>query len=198
MVKTRQQASKQSVYCVLDRSGSMTDCLSDTIGGFNTFLKEQDPDTVLSLTLFDNEIKELYKKAVRDIEPLTTKTYVPRGGTALLDAIGHVIKSVPADETPSVVILTDGFENSSTKHTKLHINDLIEEKRKAGWTFVFLAANQDAIQSAKEIGIGPESALTFSPQNVSGAFRTVSCGLRRQATGETQGVKFTDEERELF
>jgi hypothetical protein len=187
-----------TVYCILDRSGSMADCVDDTIGGFNTFLKDQDPDTVMSLTLFDNEIKQVYKKAVREVEPLNTKTYVPRGGTALLDAIGSVIKSVPTEENPSVVILTDGFENSSTKYSKLHINDLIEEKKKSGWTFVFLAANQDAIKSAGEIGISAESALTFNPQNVSGAFRTLSCGLRRQATGETQGVKFTDEERELF
>ena len=187
-----------SIYCVLDRSGSMKDCLSDTIGGFNTFLTEQDTSTILSLTLFDNEITQVYKKAVRDVEPLNTKTYVPRGGTALLDAIGHVIKSVPIDETPSIVILTDGFENSSIKYSKLHINDLIEEKKKAGWTFVFLAANQDAIQSASELGIPEHSALTFNTRNVKGAFRTVSCGLKRQATGETQGVRFSEEERELF
>lgn len=189
---------KSFVYCVLDRSGSMADCLTDTIGGFNTFLKEQDPDTVLSLTLFDNEINQVYKKAVGDIEPLNTKTYVPRGGTALLDAIGHVIKSVPIDETPSIVILTDGFENSSKKYSKLHINDLIEEKKKAGWTFVFLAANQDAIQSASELGISENSALTFDTRNVCGAFRAVSCGLKRQAAGETQGVCFSEEERKLF
>jgi hypothetical protein len=176
----------------------MSSCLSDTIGGFNTFLKDQDPDTVLSLTLFDNEISQVYKKDVRDIEPLNAKTYVPRGGTALLDAIGHVIKSVPADETPSIVILTDGFENSSTKYSKLHINDLIEEKKKFGWTFVFLAANQDAIQSAQELGIPEQSALTFDTRNVSGAFRTVSCGLKRQSTGETQGVQFNEDERKLF
>jgi hypothetical protein len=189
---------KNTVHCVLDRSGSMADCVSDTIGGFNTFLKEQDPDTVLSLTLFDNEIKHVYKKAVRDIEPLDTKTYVPRGGTALLDAIGCVIKSVPIDETPSIVILTDGIENSSKKYSKLHINDLIEEKKKSGWTFVFLAANQDAIQSASEIGIPEHSALTFDTRNVSPAFRSASCGLKRQAAGEAQGVRFTQEERELF
>jgi len=186
------------VYCVLDRSGSMADCLTDTIGGFNTFLKEQDPDEILSLTLFDNEINHLYKKAVRDIEPLTQKTYVPRGGTALLDAIGTVIKKVPTDETPSIVILTDGFENSSTKYTKMHINDLIQEKKKSGWTFVFLAANQDAIQSGKELGIPEDSSLTFDTRNVKMAFRAVSCGLRRHTTGETEGVCFSAEERELF
>ena len=186
---------KSAVYCVLDRSGSMAECLSDTIGGFNMFLKEQDPDTVLSLTLFGSDIKHIYKKYVRDIEPLNAKTYVPHGGTALLDAIGCVIKSVPIDETPSIVILTDGFENSSTKYSKLHINDLIEEKKKAGWTFVFLAANQDAIQSADELGIPEHSAITFNTCDVSSAFRTLSCGLKRQSTGETQGVHFSKEER---
>lgn len=186
------------MYCVIDRSGSMASCLDDTIGGFNAFLKDQDPDTVLSLTLFDNEIRTMYKKPVREIEPLNTKTYVPRGGTALLDAIGTVIKSVPSDEKPSIVILTDGSENSSTKYSKMHINDLIEDKKKLGWTFVFLAANQDAIQSAQELGIPGESSLTFDTRNVTGAFRSMSSALKRQSSGESQGVQFSEAERRLF
>ena len=185
-----------SIYCLIDRSGSMANCVDDTIGGFNTFLKEQNSETMLSITLFDNEITHLYTKKVCDIEPLNKTTFVPRGGTALLDAIGHTIKSVPAGEVPSIVILTDGFENSSKRYTKLHINDLIEEKKKMNWTFVFLAANQDAIESAGEIGIPESSALTFDSKNVVSAFRSASHALERKRTGETQDVVFTQFERE--
>jgi uncharacterized protein with von Willebrand factor type A (vWA) domain len=184
-----------AVYCLIDRSGSMETCIDDTIGGFNTFVKDQSPDTMLSLTLFDNEIKHVYTKKVSEIEPLDRKTYIPRGGTALLDAIGYIIKSVPPNETPCIVILTDGCENSSKKYTKLHISDLIREKKKMDWTFVFLAANQDAIESAGELGIPETSALTFDTRNVESAFRSVSHSIRRQQTGETQGVEFTPLER---
>jgi hypothetical protein len=173
----------------------MANCVDDTIGGFNTFMKNQPPDTTISLTLFDNKIETLYTKQVKDAPLLDTKTFVPRGSTALFDSIGHVIKMVPIDETPTIVILTDGFENSSTQYTKFHINDLITEKKKLGWEFVFLAANQDAIQAASDIGISESSAMTFSTETVVDAFKGVSQAISRNRTGETQGVEFSQMER---
>ena len=128
---------KRTVYCVLDRSGSMADCLDDTIGGYNTFLKEQDPDTVLSLTLFDNKINQVYKKSVRDIEPLNTKTYVPRGGTALLDAIGKVIKSVPIDETPSIVILRTATKTRAKGTPSCTSTTSLKRRRRLGGRLCF-------------------------------------------------------------
>ena len=184
-----------SVYCLLDRSGSMASCVDDTIGGFNTFMKNQPSDTTISLTLFDNKIETLYTKLVKDAPLLDTKTFVPRGSTALFDSIGHVIKMVSVDEVPTIVILTDGFENSSTKYTKFHINDLITEKKKLGWEFVFLAANQDAIQAASDIGISESSTMTFSTETVADAFKGVSQAISRNRTGETQGVEFSPMER---
>jgi hypothetical protein len=174
----------------------MSNCVDDTIGGFNTFMKNQPPDTTISLTLFDNEIETLYTQLVKDVPLLDTKTFVPRGSTALFDSIGHVIKMVPIDEVkPTIVILTDGFENSSTKYTKFHISDLITEKKKLGWEFVFLAANQDAIQAASDIGISESSAMTFSTETVADAFKGVSQAISRNRTGETQGVEFSPLER---
>ena len=184
-----------SVYCLIDRSGSMASCVDDTIGGFNTFLQSQSPETIISLTLFDNEITPVYKKKALEADLLTTETFVPRGSTALLDAIGHVIKSVPTGEVPTIVILTDGFENTSKKYTKLHINDLITEKKNLGWNFVFLAANQDAIQSAGELGIPEGSALTYDNGSVTSAFKSASHAIERLRTGATPCVQFTQEER---
>ena len=184
-----------SVYCLIDRSGSMASCVDDTIGGFNTFLQSQSPDTMISLTLFDNQITPVYKKKALEADLLTSETFVPRGSTSLLDAIGHVIKSVPVGEIPTIVILTDGFENTSTKYTKLHINDLITEKKNLGWSFVFLAANQDAIQSANQLGIPEGSALTYDTCNVTSAFRSASNAIERLRTGATPCVQFTQEER---
>jgi hypothetical protein len=44
-----------------------------------------------------------------------------------------------------VCIVTDGMENSSLEYTPEQVNDLITARKTAGWTFIFLAANQDAI-----------------------------------------------------
>ena len=185
-----------AVYCLLDRSGSMANCVDDTIGGFNTFMKTQPPETIISLTLFDHEIETLYTQQVKDAPLLDTKTFVPRGATALLDSIGHVIKMIPVDTVkPTVVILTDGFENSSKKYTKFHINDLITEKKKLGWEFVFLAANQDAIQAANELGISESSAMNFSAETVGCAMKSASEAITRTRTGETQKVEFSQLDR---
>ena len=186
-----------AVYCLIDRSGSMANCIDDTIGGFNTFMKTQPPETIISLTLFDHEIETLYTQQVKDAPLLDTKTFVPRGATALLDSIGHVIKMIPVEEVkPTIVILTDGFENSSKKYTKFHINDLINEKKKLGWEFVFLAANQDAIQAANELGISESSAMTFSTETVGCAMRGVSEAISRMRTGDTQHVEFSQLDRD--
>lgn len=185
-----------SVYCLLDRSGSMANCIDDTIGGFNTFLKAQPPDIIISLTLFDHEVETLYTQPAKDAPLLDTKTFVPRGATALLDSIGHVIKMISLEEVkPTIVILTDGFENSSKKYTKFHINDLITEKKKLGWEFVFLAANQDAIQAANELGIPESSAMTFCTETVGSAMRSASEAITRTRTGETQKVEFSQLDR---
>lgn len=176
---------------ILDRSGSMETCRDDTIGGFNAFLAEQKVDGgTLTLILFDHEYEMIYeRKSINDVEPLTTQTFVPRGSTALLDAIGKTIKNITAP-TPTVVILTDGHENSSRDYTKAHIKDLVEQKTKDGWTFVYLGANQDAFAEAGSIGIAPAATLNYDVRRTPDAFRTLSTALSSQASNNAQSFNF--------
>jgi Mg-chelatase subunit ChlD len=175
---------------ILDRSGSMETCRDDTIGGFNAFLNEQKADGgTLTLILFDHEYELLYEcKPINDVEPLTMQTFVPRGSTALLDAIGRAIKECKTQTIPTVVILTDGHENASHTYTKAHIKDLIAERQKDGWTFVYLGANQDAFAEASSIGIGAGQTLNFDVNRTPEAFRVLSAALSCQASGQTQTV----------
>ena len=84
------------IICILDRSGSMSSIEKDAIGGFNTFLEEQKklPGTAsVTLVLFDNEYLTTVTNAdIQTVEPLSKKTYVPRGSTALLDAVGRTVE----------------------------------------------------------------------------------------------------------
>lgn len=179
---------------ILDRSGSMESCLTDTIGGFNAFLREQEPfGGTLSLVLFDHEITPVYTRLpIGEVEPLTQSTFQPRGSTALLDAIGRTIKNNWTRNTPTVVILTDGQENSSREYTKAHIKDLIEEKTRDGWTFVYLGANQDAFAEAGSIGIAPAATMNYDVRRTPEAFATLSAALS-QAASTTQPVNFSSD-----
>jgi uncharacterized protein YegL len=190
------------IFFILDRSGSMYGSVDDTLGGFNAFVDRQrddNPDGTLSLILFNHTLKTVYSgRPVKEVEPLAMRDYSPHGQTALLDAIGVTIKTaeqrVVEGRSVTVVILTDGQENSSRVYTKAHVNDLIAAKSDS-WTFVFLGANQDAISEARTIGIPECSAMTFDQGNTTQAFDGLSNAVGRQISGESATVEFSGLER---
>jgi hypothetical protein len=148
------------VTFLLDRSGSMESCWDDVLGGFNAFVKGQDPEAKLTLIQFDHEYQVSYEALkMGDVQPLTRETYKPRGSTALLDALGQLLKA--STDPGVVVIFTDGLENASKTYTKAHIKDLVEQKTKDGWTFVYMGANQDAFAEAGSMGIGPAHTMNY-------------------------------------
>jgi hypothetical protein len=161
---------------VLDRSGSMNPIADDAIGGFNTFLKDQQAlsgEARLTLVLFDHEYLVAHNNvAIQHVPPLDSSTYVPRGMTALLDALGRTIDDAgarlagtPEAERPAkviVAILTDGQENASRDYTFAKVAGMIKhQQEKYSWEFLFLAANQDAIAAAGALSIGPKDAIAF-------------------------------------
>lgn len=171
---------------LLDRSGSMESCWDDTIGGFNAFVNDQKQiGGTLTLIQFDHEYQLVYENTpIGDVEPLTRETFKPRGSTALLDAIGRALKEVRIQQqSPTYVILTDGQENSSHVYTKAHIKDLIEERQKNGWTFMYLGANQDAFAEAGSIGISPDTTMNYDVQKTPEALRTLSQAMSSHGGG---------------
>lgn len=173
---------------LLDRSGSMETCWDDTIGGYNSFVKDQaEFGGTMTLVQFDHEYLVTYSKVpMNEVNPLTRETYKPRGSTALLDAIGRTIKEWTAETAPTVIILTDGIENSSHKFSKAHIKDLIEIKTKEGWQFVYLGANQDAFAEAGSMGIAPACTMNYDGARTPEAFTRLSAALSSQASNPTQ------------
>ena len=162
------------IAAVLDRSGSMSSVLQDTIGGFNSFIetqRDEDNDQVYVITQFDGEYEVLQDGVdLDDVIVLSTKNYIPRGGTALLDAMGRTIHTMDAimanDKTIQralMLVLTDGDENSSTEFTREQVFKLIEERRKGGnWDFNFLGANQDAIATGRGLGITTQNCMNYA------------------------------------
>jgi uncharacterized protein YegL len=164
------------IVVLLDRSGSMQTIVKDAIGGFNAFLEEQkkqDGEATMTVVQFDDEYLVTVEAVnIHDVAPLNEETFVPRGMTALLDAIGRTVNDVGdrlakteeanRPEKVIVVILTDGHENASMEFKRTQINKLItHQKKKYSWEFLFLAAGQDAIAEANSIGIGKLNTMSF-------------------------------------
>lgn len=177
------------IICVVDRSGSMGSIRDDAVGGFNTFLAEQkkvDRPCKFTYAQFDSEYELVHNGvALHNVRPLDHTTYVPRGSTALLDAIGRTVNEVgarlqntPEDERPGkvlFVILTDGHENSSQEFTRPQINEMITHQRdKYKWEFIFLAANQDAIKTGGDMGISRSFNFAATGQFVKGVYASAA------------------------
>lgn len=169
------------IVCIVDRSGSMQSIARDAIGGFNAFVAAQRKLPIparLTLVLFDNEYEVVHAGIpLENVPDLTPATYVPRGATALLDAIGRTIDTfgkrlaeTPEAERPGkviVAILTDGEENASHTYNLTQISDTIQHQQaKYSWEFIFLAANQDAIQAGKMMSISPDRSIAWNSTGV--------------------------------
>jgi uncharacterized protein YegL len=166
------------IAMVLDRSGSMEATADDAIGGFNGFLddqKRQPGELLVTVVGFDNQY-EIWRDRfpVAEVPPLTRQTFVPRGSTALLDAIGRTVDALgkrveetPEEERPEhvvVVIITDGHENASTQYRVQDVFDKVRQYEQVhGWRFTFIGANQDAIATAARLGVDPGAAMSSAP-----------------------------------
>jgi Mg-chelatase subunit ChlD len=163
------------VTIVLDRSGSMEAIRSDVVGAFNAFVHDQQQlpgECRLTLVQFDDEYEVVCRaRPIAEVPDLNHDSFVPRGSTALLDAIGRTIRELdkrlvdeggPDREVRALVaILTDGLENASTDFKRDDVFRMIKERTEQGWAFLFLAANQDAIAEGGLIGIGAAQSLNF-------------------------------------
>ena len=178
------------VVFILDRSGSMSGLESDTIGGFNSMIKkqkEEEGEALISTVLFDDVSDVIYDRVdVKKIEPMNDKQYFVRGCTALLDAIGGAIHHISTvhkyareEDVPEktlFVITTDGMENASHHYSYDKIKNMVEDKKKDGWEFIFLGANIDAVAEARKFGISEDRAVRYECDSVGtmNNFRAVS------------------------
>ncbi len=161
------------LYFLLDRSGSMQSIKSDIEGGFAAFVEEQRAgvgDCRATLAQFDDVYELVYAdRPIADVPPLDLQ---PRNMTALHDAMGRLVTdagqtlaALPEDQRPGTVIvaiMTDGLENASREWTGVAIKALVEQQsRQYGWQFLYMGADQDAVEVGESLGIARDHAVTF-------------------------------------
>jgi len=182
---------KINIICILDMSGSMSSIIKDARKGFNKFLKEQKQSNNkidFTLMFFDTSFYIPYKNVdIKKVKKVNEDTYYAGGGTALYDAIGISIddhidklgntpKEKRADKT-LFVILTDGFENSSSVYHKNLIKAMVIDMRENYKSeFVYLGANQDSCFQAESMGMSGNNSFDYDAtgDGISVAYSNIS------------------------
>lgn len=191
---------KADITVVLDRSGSMQSIREDTIGGLNAFFadqKKEEGNDIISMIQFDNAYEIVFECVeLEHVVDITEETFVPRGGTALLDAMGRTINTTKArldaldeDKKPEKVIfiiITDGNENASREFTREQVFSMVTERtEKSDWHFIYLGANQDAIAVGRNIGISRDSAITYTSRKTRSTYKNLSRTVGSRKRGES-------------
>lgn len=177
---------KTFYHLIVDRSGSMADCIPATIGGFNeqmqviSALQERFPEQEISvgLTIFNQDVSHQFFDAnPAEVALLTRENYGPNGSTALLDAIGMTVSLIKennqlallsAENTVVVVIITDGYENASRLFKLQRIREMITALEASGqWTFSYLGATLDAVDVADSLAIKKINSMAFAKHKMS-------------------------------
>lgn len=160
---------KTLVAFLLDRTGSMESVKKETIGGFNGYLDEllkkpESKDIIFHFTQFDTVSIDNVCDCVplKQVAKLNDKTYEPRGGTPLYDAIGRTIREIQTKANGHKVLfvtLTDGEENSSSEWNQETIKTLIKEKEdKDKWTFAYIGVGPEAWEANARLSAGTSGA----------------------------------------
>lgn len=176
---------------LLDRSGSMSGCWKDTIGGLETLIEDQkklDGKMTLTLAIFDTEYQVPYNNV--DIKSISSLKEVatPRGGTALYDSFvrlvndtGSHLNRMTESEKPGkilFVVVTDGEENSSKIFRLSDVKEkLNHQKDKYSWNFMFLGADFDANKLGASVGLNANQSAVYSKGSEVLAYNAVSQSL---------------------
>lgn len=182
------------ITVIIDRSGSMEEIRDDAIGAFNAFLsgrKGSDPDAIMTIVLFDEQYEILMNGVpIREIHPFTREIYVPRGRTALYDAVGKTIGAIQSrphqDDMVFIAILTDGQENASTEWTRDRVKGHIHDLEEKGWDFYYLSASLDAFTDGERLGIQRSKNLQFKKDHISEAYRQMELELIKKKMARTE------------
>lgn len=205
-------------HLILDRSGSMVSCLEQTVAGVNEQImrikeiasRYPGQKMLTSLTLFNHTITNTWKRInPEELRELSFFDYRPDGNTALYDAVGITLTEIQKEVGPEiekgeasvvVVIVTDGYENSSRQFNHDRVASMIGELEKSGkWTFSYLGATLDAVDIAVSLNIKKHNAMYFDVKESNTMWDKLNTSLYSYIHEKEMGKvrnEFLDEEEE--
>jgi Mg-chelatase subunit ChlD len=194
-------------YILIDRSGSMQTRWAETIGAVNAYVevlaaeKKTARKSDVTVAVFDSQ--EPFKVIRENVlasawTPIATTEVMPRGMTPLFDAIGDLVQRVKSanPKKASIVIVTDGDENSSREIKKDAAKSLLDELRAKNYDVVFIGADFDAFSQGAGLGNNAGQTILVSSGNYTSMMKGMA--TRSMAYADTGVVaSFTDQERSV-
>ncbi len=215
---------------IADRSGSMENMGRVPVEKLKKLIKEQKEISKktggkieMSITTFDMEVKTWFENMdVNELEISEKKwdeMMRPRGSTRLIDAViervlmqkeykknfenklSKEVKALNPEIKTSVIVLTDGKDNSSTRSSG-ELKKIMKKVQNEGTIALFLAANQDAITEGEHFGFSEDSCITYGAdgEHVGSAMDAMSRICRNISDGSsaaTTDYGFSEMERSI-
>jgi ADP-heptose:LPS heptosyltransferase len=197
----------QHDFVLLDRSGSMESLWTEALSSVNAYVKklaEEKVDTGVTLATFDKPEEKLAFDVIRDRitpptwRPVSRTDAEPRGMTPLNDAVGRIVALAKAGnyDKVAIIIMTDGFENSSKELTVEQAKKLLDECRAKGWQVIFLGANFDNAQQAASLGGARGQTVNSSARNM-GKTMVYAASLRSAyGSGAAATMDFAEDKKD--
>jgi uncharacterized protein YegL len=188
---------KTYVAIILDKSGSMSSVRKQAVQDYNEQIqqmkenaKEQEIKACL-LTFNGSVFEHTWLEDVSTLEEATVESYIPNGGTAMYDALGHAVSKLQDtvtdkdDENVAFLIITisDGEENSSRHYNSEKLRTMISGCQETNrWTFTYMGCSEDYLKKvSKETNIPLDNMAVWSNSSVEAASLGLSSKTMRSA-----------------
>ena len=202
---------------ILDESGSMRMIYKQALSGANETIQtvraaqkaHPELDQRLTFVTFNTayeshptqgNIRTVFNDVpIGEVRDLTYKDYNPNACTPLYDAMGISItaleKKFKEGDRALVTIITDGLENASREYTRKAVKAMVDRLREKGWTFVYIGANQDAVEVANGLSINNHMKWESDPEGTEKMFRKV---MSRHSVFYEKMIRSKREGREML
>lgn len=186
-----------TVYLLLDRSGSMETQWSEALGSINGYVANLPRNTRVMVATFDTISYDVIRyTTVEEYRDITREDAVPRGGTPLFDSAARMMWRILDDkpERAVFVVMTDGEENNSRNFKQVDVKMLTKKLEDKKYEVIFLGANFDKVGDvASNFGLQPNKWTAVRSANLGDYMTGTMTAATASYLSTGQSINITDD-----
>lgn len=188
-----------SVYILLDRSGSMETQWSEALGSINGYVENLPAKTRVVFATFDSiSYDTLRDTTAKEWRNLSNDDATPRGGTPLYDSAARMMWRILDEKADRAVflVMTDGFENQSQNFNQSSVKKLVKDLENKKYEVIFLGANFDKVGDvATDFGLSSGKWMNNSTEKLGQNMRGIYASASASYLNTGQAMNFTEEDK---